>query len=238
MNEQTIINAIETGCRFDSYPSDGAIETMLRWKINDAMRLKGQSGMDEAMAMTICRKVTEVILRDYPSLTDKEFELILEAGVSGEFGKETWVNGANILLWIKTYTRDNSRRNALAELDKPEDKSRKSKAEIDELNKRAVEGKIATASAYYKAKGTIFGDDPAAFHLPQFAAVCYDYLRERGDISEPTPEQIAEADDYAEEKIITSHTRREYIPAARDDWKKSKLLEQYIQTLCRGGLTD
>lgn len=228
MNEQTIIQAIETGCRFDGYPSESSIETMLRWKINDAMRLKGQSGMDESMAQTICRKVTEFLLRDYPSLTDKEFELILEGGMTGDFGKETWVNGANIMMWVKSYAHDNARRNAVCQLDKPAEKKSKSKAEIDELNKQAVEGKVASAMQYYKYNGTIFGSEASAFHLPQFAAICYDYLRERGDIPEPTPDQVAEADKYADEKIATSRTRREFIPAVHEDWHKSKLLELYI----------
>lgn len=234
MNELSIKNAITTGTRFDNYASESGIEQVIRYKVIDAMKLRGQSGSDEAMLQTICRKTTEIILRDYPALTDKEFDILLEAGVSGEFGKETWVSGAIILQWLRLYNRHASR---LAIVDEQEDENkqqrqRKTKAEIDELNDKTCREKARSAFEYYKQNGTIFaGADSRGFHLPQFAAIVYEWIRTHGYVPEPTTTQINAAREYASNQIARNNTRREYIPAAYEDYVNSYLLEEYYKGL-------
>lgn len=229
MNEKAIREAMDKGYQFGSYQSESQVEDVIRFKVSECSKLRGQQmGVD--ILHTVVRKVTEVILRDYPTLTDEEFTLILEAGVSGDLGKETWVSGASILQWLKAYQRDKARTNVIDEqTEEARESKRLTKEEIDLKNKNAVEGKITQAREYFARHGTIFGKEPEAFHLPQFAAVCFDYLRECGDIPEPSVQDMTEAHNYATDQVAQHHTRKEFLPAAIEDYEKSWLLEQFIK---------
>ena len=234
MNEQTIKDAIATGTRFGDYNSESAIEQVIRWKVCDAGKLRGQQLNEDSILQTSCRKITDVILRDYPTLTDKEFEILLEAGVSGEFGKETWVSGAIILQWMRIYNRHPSR---LAIVDEQEDakkeqKHRKTQAEIDALNDQTCREKARSAFEYYKEHGTIFADaDARGFHLPQFAAIVFEWIKTHADVKQPSKTQLLAANEYADNMIAKRNTRREYIPAAHADWVQCYLLEQYYNDI-------
>ena len=235
MNEQSIKDAILNGSAFSSYSSDSSVENVIRWKICDAMTLRGQNP-DENTLQTVCRKIASIILRDYPKLTDNEFEIILEAGISGELGKETWVSGASILQWIRTYSNHPSR---IAIIDEQEeeksDKHRLSKAEIEELNDKACKEKAKSAFEYYKEKGTIFsGKDSRGFHLPQFASIVYERLKNQGFIKEPSEDDLVMAAEYADRKVVEHKTKKEFLPAAHQDWMGSYLLEQYFKDICNG----
>jgi len=240
MNEQSIKEALSLGCPFCQYESEGQIETTIRWYVQGAMKMRGQNGADEDMMYTICRKVMDTILRDYPNMTDKEFEIMLDAGVSGEFGKDTWVSGAIILQWLRLYNQHQTRLTVIDEKDKEERSiNRMTKAEKEELNREACESKVRTAIEFFQKYGTIFylGDDKRvksedwhlAFHIPQFAAVTYDWFVEQGRIPEPDESQKTEATKYAEDMIAKKNTRTEYVESAREDWYKSKLLEIHIR---------
>lgn len=236
MNEQAIRDAIIGGSAFCSYPSDSGVEQVIRWKICDAMSMRGQKDTDEGAMQTLCRKLATIILRDYPKLTDKEFELILESGISGELGKETWVSGAGILQWMRNYSNHPSR---IAVVDEQEeektDKHRLTKEEIEELNDKAVKEKAKSAFEYYKEHGTIYsGSDPRGLHLSQFASIIYHRLKDEGYIKEPDANRIAEAEAYADRKVAEKMTAKEFIPSAREDWMGSYLLEQYFKDICNG----
>ena len=132
MNENTIREAMESGYQFSSYNSESQIQDVIRWKINEALKLRGQSNMDDGMLTTTVNKVTEVIMRDYLSMTDKEFSLVLELGVSGEFGRETWVNGGLILQWLRQYWQSAGRISIIdADTEQDKESKRLTKAEID-----------------------------------------------------------------------------------------------------------
>lgn len=240
MNEQSIKEALSLGCPFCNYESESQIETTIRWYVQGAMKMRGQNGADEDMMYTICRKVTDTILRDYPSMTDKEFEIMLDAGVSGEFTKDTWVSGAMILQWLRLYNQHQTRLTVIDEKDKEERTiNRKTKAEIDELNKEAIEGKVKTAIEFYRKYGTIFylGDDmrvknedrELAFHIPHFAAIAYDWFREQNRIPNPDDNQISDANKYADDMIAKKGTRKEFVESVHEDWYKSRLLESHIK---------
>lgn len=238
MNEQTLRKAMQEGYQFSSYTSESQIEEVIRWKICDAMKLRGQAYTDESMIVAMCRKTAEVLLRDYPSMTDKEFEIMLEAGISGELTpKETWVSGASILQWMRLYNRHQSRLNVVDEQHEEKTSARrKTQAEIDVLNEKACNDKIHEAYEFYKTSGDIFDDvnhDPRAFATPQFASVVYEWYRNKGLIPEPTEQQLQQADIYASNKIAerNARTKREYLPAARQDWFNSHLLALYFATL-------
>lgn len=229
MNESAIREAINGGQRIDSYDSVSQLRTMLHWKICDAMKLRGQSGVDNGMIDTMEKKIADVLIRDYPSLTDKEVELMLEAGISGELGKETWVSGASMLQWLRAYNRHVSRLAIIDEqTEETKKKHRMTKAEVDELNKKAFENAVHFAFDYYRESGKIFGPDDRAFHLPQWASMVYEHYRESGKIPKPSDKRIIEAGEYADRMLIEHATKREYIPAAKEDWINSYLLEQYF----------
>jgi hypothetical protein len=235
MNEQALKDAMQTGCEFGRFSSETLVEDTIRYSITEAQRVRGQGSGDESMLSTAVRKVAEVILRDYPTLTDKEFTLILEAGISGEYGKDTWVSGAMVLQWLKCYMRDQSRIKVIEDADAEQQKSkRKTKEEIDALNAEACETKIHAAFEYYKEKRDLFGSDERAFHIPQFAAVVYNWFRDKGKIPEPTDEQLKRASDYADVKVTESRTRKVFIKSAFEDWRDCSLLMQYFDSIING----
>lgn len=238
MNEKTISEAMQNGQAFITFSSQSEIENKIRYKIFDAMKLRGQSGVDDSTMQAIIRKASDVIIRDYPSMTDIEFDIMLEAGISGELTpKETWVTGASILQWMRLYNRHQSRLNVVDEQHEEKTSARrKTQAEIEELNEKACNDKIHEAYEFYKTSGDIFDDvnhDPRAFATPQFASVVYEWYRNKGLIPEPTEQQLQQADIYASNKIAerNARTKREYLPAARQDWFNSHLLALYFATL-------
>lgn len=246
MNESTIREAMESGYRFSAYNSESQIQDVIRWKINEALKLRGQSNMDESMLTTTVNKVTEVVMRDYLSMTDKEFGLVLELGVSGELGRETWVNGGLILQWLRQYWQSAGRISIIdADTEQEKESKRKTQAEIDELNNTAFEEKIHSAFDYYKECRTIWSakederarrmdkDDPRCFHCPQWAAMVYNHYREVGKIKAPTPERIKEAQEWGANKVAEHVTKKEYIKSAREDWADAYLLEKYFEDLVR-----
>lgn len=246
MNENSIRLAMETGNRFDSYGSQSGMENAIRWSVADAMKLRGQSGVDEGTMQTIIKKICEVILRDYPSLTDKEFNMILDAGIAGEFGKETWVSGALILQWLRQYQRHPQKINVIDnDTEQAKQSKRKTKEEIEELNRQTFEEKIHSAFEYYKECRTIWSarederarrmdeNDPRCFHLPQWAAIVYNNYREAGKIKAPTPERIKEAQEWGANKVAEHATKKEYIKGAREDWADAYLLEKYFEDLVK-----
>lgn len=246
MNENTIREAMESGYQFSSYNSESQIQDVIRWKINEALKLRGQANMDESMLTTTVNKVTEVVMRDYLAMTDKEFSLVLELGVSGEFGRETWVNGGLILQWLRQYWQSAGRISIIDEDTEQEKQSkRKTKEEIEELNRQAFEGKIHSAFDYYKECRTIWSagederairmdkDDPRCFHCPQWAAMVYNHYREEGKIKAPAPERIKEAQEWGARKVAEHATKKEYIKGAREDWADAYLLEKYFEDLVK-----
>ena len=246
MNENTIREAMENGYRFSTYNSESQIQDVIRWKINEALKLRGQSNMDESMLTTTINKVTEVVMRDYLSMTDKEFSLVLELGVSGEFGRETWVNGGLILQWLRQYWSSQGRISIIdADTEQEKQSKRKTKEEIEELNRQAFEEKIHSAFDYYKECRTIWSagederarrmdkDDPRCFHCPQWAAMVYNHYREEGKIKAPAPERIKEAQEWGERKVAEHATKKEYIKGAKEDWADAYLLEKYFEDLVK-----
>lgn len=232
MNENAIRDAMTTGYKFSTYSTENQIRDVVRWKINDAIRLRGQGGMDSSMEETTVSKVTEVIMRDYLSMTDKEFGLVLEMGVSGEFGRDTWVNGGMILQWLRSY-KTNAQHVAIIDEQDEEARSkhRLTKGEIDELNEQAYDDSIHSGYEFFKEHGTIFGDDERAFHMPQWASMVYRHYREKGIIPEPTAQRELEANQYADRKVVEYSTKKVYIPAAHEDWIDSYLLKKYYEDI-------
>lgn len=230
MNEKAIREAIESGDRFDSYRDYGQLEQVLRWKIIDAMTMRGQQ-LPESTLVTICKKVREVLLRDYPNFTDKEFELILEAGLTGKLGKETWINGAGILQWLSAYKNSEARIRA-AFVPKEEKQVKKTKAEIDALNEQAFQEGFRKGFECYKKNGTIFHID--GFAIPQWPSAIYMEFRNRGVIPKATESDMAQADAKAKAYLakypVTNPLSKESLLIRTTDIIRAYLLEQYYES--------
>ena len=130
---------------------------------------------------------------------------------------------------------DQSRIKVIEDADAEQQKSkRKTKEEKDALNAEACETKIHAAFEYYKEKRDLFGSDERAFHIPQFAAVVYNWFRDKGKIPEPTDEQLKRASDYADVKVTESRTRKVFIKSAFADWRDCSLLMQFFDSIING----
>lgn len=231
MNVQTLRKAMQEGYQFSSYTSESQIEDVIRWKICDAMKLRGQANMDESMIVAMCRKTAEVLLRDYPSMTDKEFEIMLEAGISGELTpKETWVSGAMILQWMRLYYRHTSRISIIDEQNEEEQKShRLTKEEKEQRNEKAYKDSYEKGLHCYRQNGTIFHKE--GFAMAQWPAMLYDEYRRRGVIGEPTDDDRKYAAKKAEvhnlEHPLKFQLSAESMKIHHEDIIKAYLLEAH-----------
>lgn len=228
MNQQAIREAITTGDAVSSYGTTSKLEEIVRWKLCDAYRLHGQTP-DVSTLDTVVRKVSDVLVRDYPSLTDKELDIILEAGVSGELGKDTWVSGATVLQWIRLYSRHQTRLVVIDEAHKEAKAGRLTKEEIAERNEMAYQDGMERGRRSFAEHGTIF--HPEGFDIPRWPAMVYEDFRRRGVIPEPGREQ----QDYAEAKAETYDREHpvkvsmpEFMALHKEDLLKAYLLEAYF----------
>lgn len=194
MNENAIRQAREEGTLISAYSDVAQLESVVRWKIVEAQRLRGQQ-TDENTMKSICSKTAQVLMRDYPNFTDKEFDLVLEGGISGKLGRETWVSGAGVLQWLNHYQSNPVRIRVVEsqnEVSKPI--VRLTKEEIARKNQIAFSEGYARGKKCYEKNGTIYHKE--GFAIPQWPSIIYQEFRNRGVIAKPTQEQM----DYAEEK--------------------------------------
>lgn len=242
MNDEIIRIAILEGSKFNTYSNRDQIETVVNWRISDALKMRGQSGMDSEILRTMVSNISTVLMRDYGSLTDKEFELILEMGISGEFGRETWVSGAGILHWMRLYYSKNSTRIAVLEEQNEAGQKKKklTKAEIEQKNKEAYETKIHDVYAFFKIYGTIWQseskapqDDRRGFGTPQWAAMVYREYRRQRKIPAPTDAQIQAATEWATKKGNWRLMGTDVYENSIEDWRDGRLLEMYFESLIK-----
>lgn len=232
MNENAIRQAREEGTLISAYSDVSQLENVVRWIIVEAQRLRGQQ-MDENTMKTICNKTAQVLLRDYPNFTDKEFDLVLEYGVSGKLGKETWVSGAGILQWLNHYQNNPVRIRIIEaqnEVSKPVVKL--SKEEIARKNQVAFAEGYEKGKECYKKNGTIYHKE--GFAIPQWPSMIYQEFRNRGVIAKPTQEQIEKAEERAREYGVSYpllHHVKEYEDVLLEDIVKSYLLETHYKEI-------
>lgn len=228
MNENTIRRAIETGHSFGSYPEASQLETQIKYAINDTLKLRGQPNMDAVTEDRVVKIIAKTLYEDYPSLTDNELPIILQAGASGELSRETWISGALILQWIRVYSRHQMRIGIVDE--KHEEKqSRQTKEEIDARNEMAYKDSFEKGYQSYVKNGTIFHKD--GFALPQWPSIIYDEFRRRGVIPEPTEDERRYAERkasvYKAENRVKYFLSYESMKLRESDIYKSFLLEAY-----------
>lgn len=231
MNEETIRTAIESGNTFGSYPDFFSLENQVRFAYSDALKLRGQGNPDPATEERCIRIIAKTLYEDYPNMVDNEFPILMQAGVSGELTKDTWVSGAIVLHWIRAYSRCQARLNIIDSKHEEKRKKRETKAEKEERNVKAYNEGYEKGQACFHANKTIFHKD--GFAMAQWPAMLYDEYRRRGVIAEPTDE----ARKYADEKAEThdrEHPLRFRVPADgmkihREDIIKAYLLEYHYK---------
>lgn len=229
MNEKSIRTAIETGHTFGSYPDYFSLEDQVRFAYNDALKLRGQGYPDAATSERCVSIISRTLYEDYPNLYDNEFPILLQAGVSGELGKDTWVSGATVLQWIRLYSRHQTRLVVIDEAHKEAKSGRLTKEEIAERNEKAFHDGMERGRRSFAEHGTIF--HPEGFAIPRWPAMIYEEFRRRGVIPEPGREQ----QDYAAAKAET-HDREhpvkvskpEFMALHKADITKAYLLEAYF----------
>lgn len=200
MNEGAIRQAREKGTLISSY-TPSQLESVVRWKIAEAQKLRGQQ-MDENTMQTICKKTTDVLIRDYGNFVDEELDLVLESGIAGKLGKEVWVSGASILQWLSNYQNNPTRIKVVESLNESKKTVVKlSKEEIDRKNQFAFAEGYDRGKECYKKNGTIYHKE--GFAIPQWPSIIYQEFRNRGVIAKPTQEQIEYAEERAKEHEAT-----------------------------------
>lgn len=236
MNENAIRTAREEGALISSYNDASQLESVVRWKIAEAQRLRGQQ-MDENTMQTVCKKTTEVLLRDYPNFTDKELDLIFEAGISGKFGKEVWVSGASILQWLNHYQNNPVRiRIVEAQNESKRTVPKLSKEEISRRNQLAFSEGYEKGKECYRKNGTIFHKD--GFAVSQWPSLIYQEFKNRGVIAQPTQEQIDSANEKAKEhetlhpSLFKTKESEENKKLLFEDTVKAYLLEEHYKLEC------
>ena len=75
-----------------------------------AYNMKGQAAIKSGEVYYFTRDgLLETIDKRYPKMTVSELNLAIDCGTRGEFGKDTFVNLANIEIWLKAYHNDPER---------------------------------------------------------------------------------------------------------------------------------
>lgn len=232
MNEKAIREAREQGALISSYNDISQLENVIRWKIADAQKMRGQQ-VDESTMQTMCKKIAKVLQRDYPNFTDAELDLVFDAGLAGNLGKEVWVSGASILQWLNHY-QNNPVRIRIVESQNESKKNtvKLTKEQISIKNQKAFAEGYEKGKECYKKNGTIFHKD--GFAIPQWPSLIYQEFRNRGLISKPTEEQKEYAEERAKEHetihltILGTDIAQDII---KEDIYKSYLLEAHYKEI-------
>lgn len=232
MNAKKLKEAYLTGTPWQQMRIDYQI-LEIKAGITDAMILRGQGRMDNATMEKVADHLNDFINDEFPNLRNKEFGYILNLGISGELGQDTWISGAAVMKWVRMYYRHTER---IAMIDKDEaDRKTSNRLSPDEIaarNAAAFEESLNKAREYYAIHGTIFG--PGGFSLPGWAAQIYNHYKQEGVIGEPTAEQVEAATESAREALTSNGLYAWKYPAeilktSLADWRDAFLLENYYK---------
>ena len=229
MNEESIRTAIQTGNPFGSYPDFYSLENQIRFAYNDALKLRGQGSQDPASEERCIRIIAKTLYEDYPTMIDNELPILMQAGVSGEFGRDCWVSGAMVLQWIRLYSRHQMRLNVIDAQHEERKQSRLTKEEKEQRNEKAYKDSYEKGLHCYRQNGTIFHKE--GFAMAQWPAMLYDEYRRRGVRGEPTEDNRKYAAKKAEvhnlEHPLKFQLSAESMKIHRQDIIKAYLLEAH-----------
>lgn len=207
-----------TGQSFGSMMLHSRLD-IVRANIVRAYGLRGLGVPDAVELESITREVESKIGRSYRHMTAAELAMVMEAGVSGELGKDVRITCASIFGWISAYMSSDQRKEVLRTT------MRRRSPQKDMLPAEQVESLNAAAQLRgarvlweeYKANGSL-----APEHLDGYIEMVCDGLMRRGVIS-PNKAAWAEA-----EKKARAEERRVTNGRSLSDCLKARKVKKYI----------
>ena len=139
--------------------------------------MKGLSTDVKGEIDLICREVGHRLLESYPTITLGEVSLALEAGITGEYGKDTRFTIANGLVWLRTYYWSDDRKDAIRELNEEQKREKRaSRLLAPQDNTEAFHGEIMKQWRYYREHKCL------DIRFDGFAGAMYDHLVKMGKL--------------------------------------------------------
>ena len=125
-------------------------------------------------------ELTKRLLESYPTMTLGEVSIALEAGITGEYGKDVRLTIANCLVWLRTYYWSDDRKDAIRELEEERKRERRAanllEAPDDESRDRAFCSEIMKQWRFYRENKRL------DILFDGFAAEMYDHLVKKGKL--------------------------------------------------------
>lgn len=171
-----------------------------------AYNMKGQTAIKSGEVYYFTKEQLYNILdKRYSHLTASELNLVIDCGTRGEFGKDTFVNLANIEIWLRAYHNDPDRLKVYEERYK-EANQREDKLTEEEKNDAMYDKRMKEVFAYFCETGQVLQDitaayDPRAIHTPEFGEVLYKLMEQKCHAVKFTPESYDTMKAQAEEML-------------------------------------
>lgn len=177
MDGKEIIMAA-TGQTFGALMLHTRLETV-KANVVRAYGLRGLPVPDETELSSMTREIEAKIGRSYRHMTPAELALVMEAGVSGELGKDVRITCASVFGWIASYMASDVRKEALRTGMRMRSSRRDMLPEeqLKEMNEAAEIRGAQNLWIEYKANRSL-----APEHLDGYVAMVCDALMERGHI--------------------------------------------------------
>lgn len=182
--------------------------TTLRYALSEALTLRGQAQMSEPQQERVCDSLDRYITDNFPKLRTRELDLVVQMGIGGELSRDTYVTGAAVMQWVRTYYQTPARTKIVddeyeaAHEGQPGDSGRVSR------NLEAYRTRFRDAYEYWQEHWTIFDSDRhkdrRAFspYCAHWAAMVYKFYLDAGKIDPPTPEELNAAAERASRTVL------------------------------------
>ena len=166
------VNRLEAKDRTDAL--DGVIKRIYALK-----GLSVEKQVQPEIDLTVA-ELTKRLLESYPTMTLGEVSIALEAGITGEYGKDVRLTIANCLVWLRTYYWSDDRKDAIRELEEERKRERRAanllEAPDDESRDRAFCSEIMKQWRFYRENKRL------DILFDGFAAKMYDHLVKKGKL--------------------------------------------------------
>ena len=230
MNKQEIIEAMSDAMVWNTLPPSQKTN-VVESAIARAYNMKGQTALKSGEVYYFTRDgLLELIDKRYPKLTVSELNMVIDCGTRGELSKDTFVNLANIEIWLKAYHNDPERLKAYEERYKETQVDTSEPTEA-EKNEAMYQQRMKELYEYFCETGDIYGKDPRAIHMPQFGEVLYNMMQERGHAVTFAAESLEWMKDEAEQQYhdYMAHVRFKLDNTEVDMFYKCILLRENLR---------
>lgn len=171
-----------------------------------AYNMKGQTAIRSGEVYYFTKdQLYNILDKRYPNITASELYLVMDCGTRGEFGKDTFVNLANIEIWLRAYHSDPDRLKVYEERYAEANRRDDNMTEEDK-NNAMYDQRMKELFAYFCETGDIFqirgaAYDPRAIQTPEFGEVLYKLMERKGHAVAFTPESYDTIRAQAEEML-------------------------------------